>query len=55
MSYEVIKKNYDRGLWSASMVKLCVSKGLITEEQYKSIVCKKTSVDATALAPVDVL
>nr|DAQ83313.1 MAG TPA: hypothetical protein [Caudoviricetes sp.] len=38
MSFELIKRNYDHGLWTAAMVKMCVRKGLITEAQYKEIV-----------------
>lgn len=37
MNYETIKRNYDRGLWSASMVKMTVKKGVITAEQYTEI------------------
>ncbi len=37
MSFEIIKRNFDRGLWSANMVALAVSKGVITAEQYKTI------------------
>lgn len=37
MNYELIKRNYDRGLWTAPMVKMAVRKGLITAEQYKEI------------------
>lgn len=37
MNYETIKKNFDRGLWTASMVKLAVRKGVITPEQYTEI------------------
>lgn len=37
MSYETIKKNYDRGLWSKSMVKMAVRKGVITPEEYFNI------------------
>lgn len=37
MSYEMIKSNFDRGLWTSTMVKLCVRKGLITAEQYTEI------------------
>lgn len=37
MSYEMIKKNYERGLWNAEMVKKAVEKSVITEEQYKEI------------------
>jgi uncharacterized XkdX family phage protein len=40
MNYETIKKNFDRGLWSASMVKMAVKKGIITAEQYKEITGK---------------
>ena len=38
MTYEMIKKNYDRGLWSKQMVAVAVKKGVITPEQYESIV-----------------
>ena len=41
MNYETIKKNYDRGLWSTSMVKLAVRKGVITKEQYTEITGKE--------------
>ena len=37
MSYEIIKRNYDRGLWTKQMVKLAVVKKVITEEQYTEI------------------
>ena len=40
MNYETIKKNYDRGLWTAAMVKTAVRKGVITKEQYKEITGK---------------
>lgn len=40
MNFETIKKNYDRGLWSVSMVKMAVRKGIITKEQYKEITGK---------------
>ena len=38
MSFELIKRNYDKKLWSKAMVKLAVRKGVITKEQYKEIV-----------------
>lgn len=38
MSFELIKKNYDKKLWSKAMVKMAVRKGIITKEQYKEIV-----------------
>lgn len=37
MSYELIKKNYDRGLWTIQMVKIAVVKNVITAEQFKEI------------------
>ena len=40
MNFETIKRNYDRGLWSAAMVKLAVRKGVITKEEYQEITGK---------------
>ena len=40
MNYETIKKNYERGLWNAAMVKMAVRKGVITKEQFKKITGK---------------
>lgn len=40
MNYQTIKRNYDRGLWSAAMVKMAVRKGVITREQYTEITGK---------------
>lgn len=37
MTFEIIKKNYDRGLWNKKMVALAVVKGVITDAQYKEI------------------
>jgi len=37
MTYEMIKKNYDRKLWNKDMVALAVSKGVITPGQYAEI------------------
>ena len=37
MNFETIKKNCERGLWSAVMVKMAVRKGVITKEQYQEI------------------
>ena len=41
MTFEIIKKNFDRGLWNAKQVEIAKNKGLITEEQYKEIVKSK--------------
>ena len=38
MSYEIIKKNYEKPLWNKAMVRLAVKKGVITAEQYEEIV-----------------
>lgn len=37
MTYEIIKRNYDRGLWNNKMVKTAVIKEVITPEQYQEI------------------
>lgn len=37
MTYEIIKKNFDRKLWNKQMVKIAVVKGVITETQYTEI------------------
>ena len=38
MTFETIKRNYDRQLWNKSMVGLAVKKNVITAEQYQEIV-----------------
>lgn len=38
MSYEKIKENYEKGYWSAAMVKMAVKKGVITQEQCNEII-----------------
>lgn len=40
MNFQTIKKNYEKGLWSAAMVKMAVRKGIITKEQYTEITGK---------------
>ncbi|MBQ4232661.1 MAG: XkdX family protein [Lachnospiraceae bacterium] len=37
MTYEEIKSNYVKGLWSIQLVRVAVKKGLITPIQYKEI------------------
>lgn len=37
MNFEMIKRNFDRGLWNAQMVAVAVAKGVITAAQYKEI------------------
>lgn len=41
MNFATIKRNYDKGLWSAPMVKMAVKKGIITKEQYNEITGKE--------------
>ena len=35
--FEIIKKNYERGLWTKQMVAVAIKKGVITAEQYEEI------------------
>ena len=44
MTFEQIKKNFDRKLWNAKMVAVAVKKGVINAAQYKEI----TGLDYTA-------
>lgn len=37
MTYEAIKRNFDRKLWNAAMVAVAVKKGVITPDQYQEI------------------
>ena len=41
MNFKMIKKNYEKGLWSKTMVKTAVKKGVITKEEYKEITCEE--------------
>lgn len=37
MNFDIIKRNFTRGLWSAAMVKLAVKKGIITAAEFTAI------------------
>lgn len=37
MTYEQIKRNFNKKLWNAKMVAVAVKKGVITAVQYKEI------------------
>ena len=37
MTYEMVKRNFDRKLWNAVMVRKAVEKGVITPEQFQDI------------------
>ena len=41
MTYEIIKRNFERGLWCAAMVQKAVDKGVITQAQANEIIGKK--------------
>lgn len=41
MNFALIKKNYDRGLWTKAMVKTAVRKGIISAAQYEEITGEK--------------
>lgn len=40
MNFDIIKRNYDRGLWNELMVRVAVRKGVITKDQFKQITGK---------------
>ena len=37
MTFEMIKRNFDRGLWNKQMVGMAVKKGIISAAQYQEI------------------
>ena len=37
MNYDEVKRNYDKGLWNKTLVRIAVKKGIITKEQHKEI------------------
>lgn len=37
MNFDIVKNNYDKGLWTKALVKMAVKKGVITKEQYTEI------------------
>jgi uncharacterized XkdX family phage protein len=41
MNFDIVKRNYDKGLWTKQLVKMAVRKGVITKEQYEEIVGEK--------------
>ena len=55
MTYEMIKRNYDKGLWNAKMVATAVRKGIITVEQYQTITGDIYTGDVTATQIIDIL
>lgn len=43
MSYEMVARNFERGLWSLKMVWMAVRKGVITREEYQKLTGKEYS------------
>lgn len=41
MNYELIKKNFDRGLWNKRQVEIAKEKGIITQKEYEEIIKNK--------------
>lgn len=41
MNFDIVKRNFDKGLWTKQLVKMAVKKGVITSEQYEEIVGEK--------------
>lgn len=41
MNFDEVKSNYDKKLWTITLVKIAVKKGVITAEQYKEITGQK--------------
>ena len=37
MTFELVKRNFDQGLWTVQMVRLAVKKGVISKDQFKEI------------------
>lgn len=38
MNFDIVKRNYEKGLWTKQLVRMAVRKGVITPEQYKEII-----------------
>lgn len=48
MNFNIIKKNFDKGLWSESLVKMAVKKGVITQDECFLILEGKSKEDVMA-------
>ena len=55
MTFDQIKKNYDRKLWTASQVQMCVRKGLISQSQADAITGENPISQADMLTPDEVV
>ncbi len=43
MSEQTIRRNYERGLWTAQMVRLAVRKGIITQVECDAILMQEAT------------
>lgn len=41
MTFEIIKRNFDRGLWNEQQVRKALEKGIITQEELNKILNKQ--------------
>ena len=55
MTFDQIKKNYDRKLWTAAQVQMCVRKGLISQAQADAITGENPISQADMLTPDEVV
>lgn len=55
MTFDQIKKNYDRKLWTSAQVQMCVRKGLISQAQADAITGENPISQADMLTPDEVV
>lgn len=48
MNFNIVKKNFDKGLWPENYVKMAVKKGVITQEECALILEGKSKEDVMA-------
>ena len=55
MTFDQIKRNFDRKLWTAAQVQTCVRKGLISQAQADAITGENPISQADMLTPDEVV
>lgn len=55
MTFDQIKRNFDRKLWTASQVQMCVRKGLISQAQADAVIGENPISQADMLTPDEVI
>ena len=55
MTFDQIKRNFDRKLWTASQVQMCVRKGLISQAQADASTGENPISQADMLTPDEVI